>query len=109
MLSIPELVRFLVFVVFLVFFLLVCPVFLYWIRRNSRELLSKRPSFLEHHARRHVAMLEPCEHVVDRRQGLELDVRLDLALDRETQGFREVLSVSDERAAYADAGGDHVE
>jgi hypothetical protein len=46
MLSIPELVRFLVFVVFLVFFLLVCPVFLYWFRRNSRELLSKRPSFL---------------------------------------------------------------
>jgi len=46
MLSIPELVHFLVLAFFLVFFLVVCPVFLYWFTRNSGQLLSKRPSFI---------------------------------------------------------------
>jgi hypothetical protein len=35
-----------VLVLFVVFFLLVGPVFLYWFTRNAKELLSKRPSFI---------------------------------------------------------------
>lgn len=35
-----------VLVLFVVFFVVVCPVFLYWFSRHSRELLSKRPSFI---------------------------------------------------------------
>ncbi len=35
-----------VFVLFVVFFVLVGPVFLYWFSRNAKELLSKRPSFI---------------------------------------------------------------
>jgi len=35
-----------VLVLFVVFFVLVGPVFLYWFSRNAKELLSKRPSFI---------------------------------------------------------------
>lgn len=40
MMSIP------VLILFVAFFLLVGPVFLYWFSRNAKELLSKRPSFI---------------------------------------------------------------
>ncbi len=53
-------------------------------------------------------MLEPREDLVDRRQGLQLDIRLDLAFNSETQGFRKIFAIADERAANADAFGDHV-
>jgi hypothetical protein len=35
-----------VLVLFVMFFLLVAPLFLYWFIRHSKELLSKRPSFI---------------------------------------------------------------
>jgi hypothetical protein len=45
---------------------------------------------IENHARRHVAVLEPLEDLVDRRQRLQLDIGLDLAFGGEGERFGHV-------------------
>ena len=54
-------------------------------------------------------MREPIEDLVDRRQRLQLDVGVDLALGAEREGLRHVLAVADERAAHGDTAREHVE
>ena len=51
---------------------------------------------VEDHAARHLAVLEPIEDVVDRRQRLQLDIGLDLALCGECQRLGHILASTDE-------------
>ena len=71
--------------------------------------MRRAPAEVEHHARGHVAVLEPGEDLVDRREGLQCDVRLDLACRGERQGLGHVVTRADEGAADGDAAGHHVE
>ena len=54
-------------------------------------------------------MLEPVEDLVDRRQRLQLDIGLDLALGGEGERFGHILARADERTADGDAVRHHVE
>ena len=58
---------------------------------------------LEHHARRHIAMREAVEHIVDRRERLQLDIGFDLAVSGEGKRFGHVAAIADEGAANRDA------
>ena len=51
---------------------------------------------VEDHARRHIAVLKAVEDLVDRRQGLQLDIGFDLAADSEGEGFGHILARADE-------------
>src|SRR5664279_2516451 len=54
-------------------------------------------------------MFEPVENLVDRRQRLQLDIRLDLARGSEGERFGHVLARSNERTAYSYAVRYHIE
>src|ERR1700686_2978049 len=54
-------------------------------------------------------MLEPVENSVDRRQRLQLDIGLDLALGGECERFGHILARADERTADGYAVCHHIE
>src|SRR5580693_5461667 len=81
----------------------------FWLRMAGRlPELGFQPE-IEDYPRRYVAMFEAVENSVDRRQGLSLDIGLDLALDCECEGFGHVLAAADERSADGYAVRHHVE
>ena len=51
------------------------------------------PREVEDHARRHIAVLEPVENLVDRRKGLQFDIGFDLATGGEGEGFGHIMAV----------------
>src|SRR5271166_3032668 len=64
---------------------------------------------IEDDARRYIAMLEPVEDLIDRRQRLQLDIGLDLAVDGEGERFGHVLACANERTSDRDAVRHHIE
>ena len=61
------------------------------------------PREVEDHTRRHKAMLEPVEDLVDGRQRLELVIGLDFAVGGEGKRFGHIPARADERTADGDA------
>ena len=57
---------------------------------------------------RHFAPFKAVEHLIYCRQRLQFDVRLDLALRRESQSLGHVLARADQRTARSDAVQNHV-
>src|SRR6266511_3911978 len=74
-------------------------------RRSARCYLRR---VIDYHSGGHVSLLQSLEDVIDRGQGLELDVRLHLAFDAEGERLDHVLAIPDERASHGGAVGHDV-
>jgi hypothetical protein len=63
---------------------------------------------VQNYARRHIAVLEAFEDIVDCGERLEFNVCFNLAIDCEGKGFGHVFAIADEGAANSDAVGDDI-